>query len=112
MQVIISARHTELSDSVREHIQEQFQRLSRFEPRASRSEVTLREEGGGCVVEAVVSIDGGAPIHGAAEAEKFRSATDRLIDKLAKQLKKVRARRTDHRGALPNADEEMDDVDA
>jgi len=59
-----------------------------------------------------VSIDGGAPIHGTAEAEKFRSATDRLIDKLATQLKKVRARRTDHRGTLPDADEEMDDVDA
>ena len=112
MQVIISARHTELPDSVRDHIQEQFQRLSRFEPRASRSEVTVKEEGGTCVVEAVVSIDGRAPVHGAAEAEKFRSATDRLIDKLATQLKKVRARRTDHRGALPDVDQTMDDVDA
>ena len=112
MQVIISARQTELSDHVREHIQQQFQRLSRFEPRASRSEVTLREQAGSCVVEAVVSIDGDAPVYGAAEAEKFRSATDRLVDKLASQLKKVRARRTDHRGTLPEVDRGMDDVDA
>jgi len=112
MQVIISARHTEISDQVREHIQEQFERLVRFEPRASRSEVTVREDGSNCVVEAVVSIDGGAPVHGTAEAEMFRSATDRLIDKLATQLKKVRSRRTDYRGTLPNVIPGLDDVDA
>ena len=112
MQVIISARHTELSDHVREHIQHQFERLSRFEPRASRSEVTLREEGGSCVVEAVVSIDGIAPVHGTAEAAVFRSATDRLINKLVTQLKKTRSRTTDHRGRLPDAIRDLEDIDA
>ncbi len=111
MQVIITARHTELPDQIREHIEEQFQRLSRFEPRASRSEVTLREEGGSCVVEAVVSIDGQAPVHGAAAGEMFRSATDRLIDKLTTQLKKVRSRRKDHRGPVPELNQEPDDAD-
>jgi ribosomal subunit interface protein len=101
MQVIISARHTEVPAQIRDHIEEQFQRLTRFEPRVSRSEVTLREEGATCVVEAVLSIDGGAPVHGAAEAEVFRSAIDRVIDKLAKQLKRIRSRRTDHRGPVP-----------
>ncbi len=112
MQVIISARHTTLPDHVRDHIQEQFQRLSRFEPRASRTEVTVREESGSCVIEAVVSIDGDASVHGTAEAEMFRSATDRLIDKLATQLKKVRSRRTDHRTTLPEVYREPDDLDA
>ena len=98
MQVIISARHTDLREEVREHIEEQFKKLSRFEPRVSRSEVTLWEEGQACVVEAVLSIDGRAPVHAIAESDVFRSATDRLIEKLAKQLKRVRARRRDHRG--------------
>lgn len=98
MQVIISARHTNLDDEVREHVEEQFQKLTRFEPRVSRSEVTLWEEGSACIVEAVLSIDGRAPIHATAESDVFRSATDRLVDKLAKQLKRVRARRRDHRG--------------
>jgi ribosomal subunit interface protein len=98
MQVIISARHTDLADDVRKHIDEQFHKLSRFEPRVSRSEVTLWEEGQTCVVEAVLSIDGRAPVHATASSDLFRSATDRLIDKLAKQLKRVRARRRDHRG--------------
>ena len=111
MQVIISARHTELPDQIREHIEEQFRRLSRFEPRASRSEVTVREEGGSCVIEAVISIDGQAPVHGAAEGEMFRSATDRLIDKLATQLKKVRSRRKDHRGPGAELNQEPDDTD-
>ena len=98
MQVIISARHTDLDDEVREHIEEQFQKLNRFEPRVSRSKVTLWEEGSVCIVEAVLSIDGRAPVHATAEGDVFRSATDRLFDKLAKQLKRVRARRRDHRG--------------
>ena len=98
MQVIISARNTDLNDDVRDHIEEQFQKLSRFEPRVSRSEVTLREEGLTCVVEAVLSIDGRAPVHATAESDLFRSAIDRLVEKLAKQLKRVRARRRDHRG--------------
>ncbi|MDH3298783.1 MAG: ribosome-associated translation inhibitor RaiA [Gemmatimonadota bacterium] len=99
--MIISARHIDLPEDVRDHIESQFQRLTRFEPRVSRSEVTLREEGAACVVEAVLSIDGGAPVHGAAEAEVFRSAIDRLTDKLTKQLKRIRSRRTDHRGPIP-----------
>ena len=111
MQVIISARHTEVSAEVRDHIEAQFRRLSRFEPRVSRSEVTLREEGATCVIEAVLSIDGRGPVHGAAEAEMFRSATDRVVDKLAKQLKRVRSRRVDHRGPVPDPwrDEESQD---
>jgi len=98
MQVIISARHTDLDDEVREHIEEQFQRLNRFESRVSRSEVTLWEEGKSCVVEAVLSIDGRAPVHATAESDLFRTATDRLVEKLAKQLKRIRSRRRDHRG--------------
>ncbi|MFQ5530070.1 MAG: ribosome hibernation-promoting factor, HPF/YfiA family [Gemmatimonadota bacterium] len=112
MQVIISARHTELPDEVRDHIEEQFQRLIRFEPRVSRSEVTLREEGAWCVVEAVLSIDGRAPVHGAAEADVFRSAIDRVTDKLAKQLKKVRSRRRARRGSVPGPRPELDGEEA
>lgn len=97
MQVIISGRNTEVSDEVRSQIEEQFERLGRYEPRTSRAEVTLWEEKQECVAEAVLSIDRRPPVHGEARASAFRTALDRLHDKLARQLKRERARRRDHR---------------
>jgi ribosomal subunit interface protein len=97
MQLIISARSgTDLTDDLRSKIEEQFERLSRYDSRASRAEVTLWEEKTRCMVEAVISIDGRPRLHGEAKAPAFRTALDRLHDKLTRQLKKERGRRRDH----------------
>lgn len=97
MQLIISGRNVEVDEGLRAHIEQQFQRLVRYEPRASRAEITLREEKNRSVAEAVLSVDGRPPIHGGASADGVRSAVDKLQDKLARQLKKERGRRRDHR---------------
>ncbi len=41
MQIIISGRNVDVADGLRTHIEDRFGRLSRFESRASRVEVTL-----------------------------------------------------------------------
>ncbi len=97
MQLIISGRNIEVTDDLRARIEEQFERLERYEPRASRAEITLWEEKDRCVAEAVLSIDRRPPVHAEATEEAFRTALDRLHDKLARQLKKERSRRRDHR---------------
>ena len=98
MQLIISGRNdTNVTDDIRARIQEQFSLLERYEPRTSRAEVTLWEEKNVCKAEAVLSIDRRPRVHGEAEAEAFRTALDRLHDKLVRQLKKERQRRRDHR---------------
>lgn len=97
MQLIISGRHTDITDDLRAQIDEQFERLGRYEPLATRAEITLTEEAKECVAEAVLSIDRRPQVHAEARAEAFRTALDRLHDKLARQLKKERARRRDHR---------------
>ena len=111
MQIIISGRHVELAEDLREHMEERFRRLARFDDRVSRIEVTLREEKKNCVVEANLSIRKRAPIHAGAEAPEFRSAVDRLYEKLSRQLKKSRSRGRDHKGKpedLVGATEETD----
>lgn len=112
MQLIISGRNIEVTDDLRARIEEQFERLERYEPRASRAEITLWEEKDRCVAEAVLSIDRRPPVHAEATEEAFRTALDRLHDKLTRQLKKERSRRRDHRApsldALP-VDEAADD---
>lgn len=105
MHLIISGRNIEVTDDLRARIEEQFERLVRYEPRASRAEITLWEEKNRCLADAVLSIDRRPPVHAQASAEAFRAALDGLHDKLARQLKRERSRRRDHRAppldALP-----------
>jgi ribosomal subunit interface protein len=102
MQIIISARHVSIADNLRQHVEEQFERLARFDGRISRLEVTLTEEKNRCVAEANLSVDREAPVHGRAEAADFRSAIDRLADKMSRQLKKRRSRRRVHKAGGPD----------
>ncbi|MDP2470044.1 MAG: ribosome-associated translation inhibitor RaiA [Candidatus Palauibacterales bacterium] len=100
MQIIIAARHTEIPDSLREHIEERFGRLDRFDDGASRMEVTVSEEKQRCLVEANVSSRLGF-VHAGAEAGDFRTAVDRLYEKLSRQLKSRRDRARARKGAAP-----------
>ncbi|MFQ5888888.1 MAG: ribosome hibernation-promoting factor, HPF/YfiA family [Gemmatimonadota bacterium] len=108
MQVIVSARHFEVSDTLRSLIDERFSRLVRFEPRILRVEVTLLEEKNRCEVEAQLAISRADSIHAHAEASEFRTAIDRVIDKLSRQLKKSRSRRRDHKAVAREATLELD----
>ncbi len=99
MQVIIAARQFELRDGLRELVEDRLERLERFEPRVTRAEVTLLEEKNHCEVEALLKVDRVAPIHARARARDFRTALDRLVDKLSRQLRRHRSRRRDHQGA-------------
>lgn len=96
MQVIISARHFDVSDRLRSLVEERFSRLSRFEPRVSRVEVALLEEKNRCEVDAQVSVDGSGPVHAHGEAPDFRTAVDQVVDRLGRQLRKSHSRRRDH----------------
>lgn len=97
MQIIISGRHVELTDSLREHIEERMSRLGRFDERVSRIEVTVSEEKTRCRVEANVSRGKRPPAHAGAEASDFRSAVDRVQEKLTRQLKSKREKIRDRK---------------
>ncbi len=98
MQVIISARHFDVSDARRRLVEERFSRLDRFEERIGRVEVTLLEEKNRYEVEGDLSIDGRGSVHAHAEAADFRTALDKVVAKLARQLKKSRSQYTNHSG--------------
>jgi len=99
MQLIISTRHTQLSERLREVVEEQFARLERFEPRITKVEVTLLEEKNRCEVEARLSIARAGQLHAHAEAADFRSAVDAVVSKLSRQLKRQRSRSRQHKVA-------------
>lgn len=105
MQIVIATRHGELSERQEEAVREQFGRLSRFESRISRLEVTLSEEKNHWEVEALASIDRAEPIHAHGEHAEVKTAIDRTVDRMARQLKKLRSRHVDHQG--PGKDEAL-----
>jgi putative sigma-54 modulation protein len=97
MQIIISGRNVDVTDAIREHIEGRFERMSKFEPRASRVDVTLTEEKTRSIAEAVLSVDGGGTVVAKAEASEVRTAVDRLYDKLSRRARKERDRRRNHK---------------
>jgi ribosomal subunit interface protein len=98
MQVIISGRHTTVSAGLRQHIEESFAKLSRYEKDLMRVEVTLLEEKARYLAEAELSIRRAGPVHAEAEGPEARSAVDRLHTKLRRQLTRSRSRRRNHQG--------------
>lgn len=99
MQIIISGRHVEVAESLREHMDERFSRLARFDENVSRIEVTLSEEKKRCLAEANVSVRRSAGVHARAEASDFRTSVDRLYEKLSRQLKSRREKVRDRKAA-------------
>ncbi|MBT8477367.1 MAG: ribosome-associated translation inhibitor RaiA [Gemmatimonadetes bacterium] len=97
MQFIISGRHVELAEGLREHLEERFDRLGRFDENVSRIEVTLSEEKKRCLIEAKVTTRRGPGIHAGVQEADFRTAIDRLYEKLSRQLKTRREKLRDRK---------------
>lgn len=110
MDISMTARHFELNDSLREHVQGRFSRLDRYNQRTSRVTVTLTEEKRQKRVEAIAAVDGDVDIHAEAVAEDFRTAVNRVSDKLVRQLKRRHERRRDHQA--PRLNEEIQPQEA
>ncbi len=110
MKISMTARHFELNETLRQYVESRLSGLERYNPRASRVEITLTEEKREKRAEARAAVDGDIDIHAEATAEDFRSAVNKLSDKLARQLKRRRDRRTDHQA--PRLGEEIEPEEA
>ena len=97
MRVQIAARHCEVPSDVLEKTEELVASLSKYSPRASAAEVVYTEEKLTKVAEIIMHIDGGEPLVARGEGGEFRSALDECIEKVGRQLRRQRERRTDHK---------------
>lgn len=96
MELIISGRHLDIDDSLREHIQEKIARLGDEHPKLTTARVVLEFERSWRVVE--------AHIHGkhlsldaTAKTREFVASVDSVFDKLERQLRKHLERIHEHR---------------
>jgi ribosomal subunit interface protein len=98
MDIVVAARHGTLPEHVAELARGQFERLGRFESRVSRVEVTVANEKNRWEVDAHASVDRDPPVHAHGEARDARSAIDQAVDRMTRQVKRLRERHRDHQG--------------
>lgn len=97
MEVRITERRCTVPAEVLERTRVRIGSLARYQPRASTAEVVFSEEKLATKVEVIVSIDGADPVLATGEASDFRSALDRVVDRLSRRLRRQRQRRRDHK---------------
>ena len=96
MEIRITSRHTHISGHLRERAREAANKLSRYEPRISATEIVFVAEKHSKRVEGIVYVDRGDPVVASAEADEFLTALRRSIDRLARQLRRRNEQRRDH----------------
>jgi ribosomal subunit interface protein len=98
LRIQVAARHCDIPDSVRRRTEEQITHLAKYEPRVSSAEVVYEEEKRVRKVEVILTVDRGEPVVAHGEGEEFRTALDKVVDRLGRILKRHRDQATDHQG--------------
>ncbi len=88
MKIIVTARHTDLPDGMRERAREVLDKLGKIAHRAQRAEAVFDHEHQRHVVELRMQVPRSVVHVASAEADDFRTALDRAAEKLRHQLDK------------------------
>ncbi|MEY2908469.1 MAG: ribosome-associated translation inhibitor RaiA [Pseudomonadota bacterium] len=94
MQMTISGHHIDVTDGLRVHVQEKFEKLQRHIDHITNIEVTLIVEKQSHKAEANLHVSG-ADLFASAENDDMYAAIDALADKLDRQIIKHKEK---HRG--------------
>ena len=93
MRITITARHTPVADELRGRAQALLARLARLAPRAPDGQVIFVEDHGRPTVEVRLHAGRGTTHVGTAEAADLRTALDRAVAKVRRQLDHAPGRR-------------------
>ncbi len=96
MRLQITARHCDVSDTIRARAGELMERVARFDRRVSGVELVFEENRRSHDVEAIVSRDRVEPIVARASAPDWLPALDALFDRVSKQVRRGRGQAVDH----------------
>ena len=88
MRFSVTGRHIEITDAMRQYVEEKAGKLSRFYDRVQSIEVVIEKEGLQNKVEMVVSADHRHTFVGQVSAGDYYEAIDLVMDKVEAQLRK------------------------
>lgn len=95
MQINLSGHHVEVTPPLRDYVNNKLQRLERHFDHVTDADVVLTVDKLQQKAEATVRI-AGAKVFADASHEDMYAAIDALADKLDRQIKKHKEKRTDH----------------
>lgn len=95
MQLNITGHHIEITDPLREFVNNKFAKLEQYFDRINQVYVVLSVEKVQQIAEATVHVNGDE-LHATSEDENMYAAIDTLIDKLARQLNKHKDKLKQH----------------
>ncbi|MEM1080639.1 MAG: ribosome-associated translation inhibitor RaiA [Pseudomonadota bacterium] len=97
MQLEISGQNVEVTQALRAYVTEKLERVDRLFGNLISAHVVLRLERIEHTAEATVSVGGRTnDLHADATEEDMYAAIDKLIDKLARQVRRHKEKVTDH----------------
>ncbi len=95
MQINVTGRHVDITDSLKSYVENKFQRLERHFEHINNTHVILSVEKERQKAEATVHVNRGNLFADNEQGDMY-AAIDGLIDKLDRQLKKHKEKLTDH----------------
>lgn len=95
MQISVSGQHLEITESLRDYVTTKLGKLERYFDKMTNVHAILSVEKLRQKAEATIHING-ANLFAEAENEDMYAAIDALADKLDRQLKKHKEKRSDH----------------
>ncbi|MGB0721289.1 MAG: ribosome hibernation-promoting factor, HPF/YfiA family [Gammaproteobacteria bacterium] len=95
MQITVTGRHFDVTDPIRNYVNEKMERLERHFDHVHEVDVVLSVEKLDQKAEATVHVNGNT-LHAEAHHEDLYAALDALIDKLDRQVRKYKEKLTDH----------------
>lgn len=92
METIVTARHGEVPDALREQARRTLARVAKVAHRPQRAQVVFDREGTSKVVELQLHLPRGVVRIATGQGADFRTALDRAAEKLRHQLEKTNSR--------------------
>lgn len=98
MQLNLSGQHIEITDSIRDHVNNKFEKLTRHFDRMINVHIVLSVEKQRQKAEAAIHV-GGAELFASDENENMYTAIERLVSKLDRQIIKHKDKIKNHHQA-------------
>ncbi len=100
MQIMVTGRHVEVTDEVREYIRDKVGKLTKFYDRIHEIEVILDHEAEEFMAELIVRADHKHTFVASDTGPDTFKLIDNITDKLERQLKKLKEKRRNQKGGV------------
>lgn len=96
MQIQLTGHHIDITPALRDHVNTKFEKIVRHYDHVTDVHVVLSVEKLVRKAEATIHLSGGN-VFADAQSEDMYAAIDALVDKLDRQIKKLKEKHTDYR---------------